>query len=156
MDKIQQFREYTRELECHLGSIDRSDCCQCGISKAGCFMVVEIGRKPGICIKELAGILKIDKSGVSRSVEELVKKGLVTREPSKEDRRSVVLKLTERGKARFDKIENDMYMEFKKIFYMIEKGDRNKVIEALRIYNEACQKAEDGAPCKGSGKGMQR
>ena len=49
-----------------------------------------------------------------------------------------------------------MYMEFKKIFYMIEKDDRNKVIEALRIYNEACQKAEDGAPCKGSGKGKQR
>ena len=143
MDKIQQFREYTRELECHLGSIDRSDCCQCGISKAGCFMVVEIGRKPGICIKELAGILKIDKSGVSRSVEELVKKGFVTREASKTDRRSVVLELTESGKARFEKIEKDMYVEFKKVFSMIEKKDQDNVLEALRIYNEACRKVEE-------------
>jgi DNA-binding MarR family transcriptional regulator len=108
-------------------------------------LVVEIGRKPGICIKELAGLLKIDKSGVSRSVEELVKKGFVTREPSKKDRRCVVLKLTESGKARFETIEKDMYIEFKKVFSMIEKSDQNKVLEALQIYNEACRKVEDRA-----------
>ena len=145
MNKIQQFREYTRELECHLDKINQTDCCQCSVSKAECFLVVEIGRKPGICIKELAGILKIDKSGVSRSVEELVKKGFVTREPSKTDRRSVVLKLTESGKARFEKIEKDMYIEFKKVFSMIRKSDQDKVLEALRIYNEACRKVEDRA-----------
>ena len=145
MNKIQQFREYTRELECHLDNINQTDCCQCSVSKAECFLVVEIGRKPGICIKELAGILKIDKSGVSRSVEELVKKGFVTREPSKTDRRSVVLKLTESGRARFEKIEKDMYIEFKKVFSMIEKSDQDQVLEALRIYNEACRKVEGRA-----------
>lgn len=145
MNKIQQFREYTRELECHLDNINQTDCCQCSVSKAECFLVVEIGRKPGICIKELAGILKIDKSGVSRSVEELVKKGFVTRKPSKTDRRSVVLKLTESGKARFEKIEKDMYLEFKKVFSMIGKSDQDKVLEALRIYNEACRKVEGRA-----------
>ena len=145
MNKIQQFREYTRELECHLDNINQTDCCQCSVSKAECFLVVEIGRKPGICIKELAEILKIDKSGVSRSVEELVKKGFVTREPSKTDRRSVVLKLTESGKARFEKIEKDMYIEFKKVFSMIGKSDQDKVLEALRIYNEACRKVEGRA-----------
>jgi DNA-binding MarR family transcriptional regulator len=143
MDKIEQFREYTRELECHLDNINQADCCQCSVSKAECFLVVEIGRKPGICIKELAGILKIDKSGVSRSVEELVKKGFVTREASKTDRRSVVLELTESGKARFEKIEKDMYVEFKKVFSMIEKKDQDNVLEALRIYNEACRKVEE-------------
>ena len=143
MDKIQQFREYTRELECHLDNINQTDCCQCSVSKAECFLIVEIGRKPGISIKELAGILKVDKSGVSRSVEELVKKGFVTREPSKIDRRCVVLKLTKSGNVRFEKIERDMYIEFKKIFSMIEKSDQNKVLEALRIYNEACRKVEE-------------
>ena len=143
MDKIQQFREYTRELECHLDNINQTDCCQCSVSKAECFLIVEIGRKPGISIKELAGILKVDKSGVSRNVEELVKKGFVTREPSRTDRRCVVLKLTENGNARFEKIEKDMYIEFKKVFSMIKKSDQDKGLEALRIYNEACRKVED-------------
>lgn len=149
MDKVKQFREYTRELERHLDIIDQNDCCQCGVSRVGCFLIVEIGRRPGICIKELAELLRIDKSGVSRSVEELVKSGFVTREPSEEDRRCVVLKLTESGNARFMKIEEDMYAEFKNVFSLIDKSDRDKVLEGLRIYNEACRKAEERKSCDG-------
>ena len=36
-------------------------------------------------------------------------------------------------------------MEFKKVFSMIEKKDQDKVLEALRIYNEACRKVEGRA-----------
>ena len=68
MDKVKQFREYTRELECHLDNINHNDCCTCNVNKSECFLIVEIGRQPGICIKDLAQILKLDKSGVSRSV----------------------------------------------------------------------------------------
>ena len=97
----------------------------------------------GICIKDLAQILKLDKSGVSRSVEELVKKGYILRQPSEKDRRSVVLTLTKSGEERYNKIEADMYTEFKKVFSKIKKSDQDKVLEALRIYNEACRMAEE-------------
>ena len=143
MDIIQQFREYTRTLECHLGNMNKSDCCQCEVSESQCFLVVEIGRKPGISVKELAQILKLDKSGISRSVEELVKKDYVERKPSKEDRRFVTLHLTEKGQARFEKIEHDMYLKFKEVFENIPKEKREQVIEALQIYNEACSKVEE-------------
>ena len=32
MDLVKQFREYTRQLECHLGNMNQSDCCCYGIS----------------------------------------------------------------------------------------------------------------------------
>ena len=143
MDKVKQFREYTRELECHLDNINHNDCCTCNVNKSECFLIVEIGRQPGICIKDLAQILKLDKSGVSRSVEELVKKGYILRRPSEKDRRSVVLTLTKSGEERYNKIEADMYTEFKKVFSKIKKSDQDKVLEALRIYNEACRMAEE-------------
>ena len=143
MDKVKQFREYTRELECHLDNINHNDCCTCNVNKSECFLIVEIGRQPGICIKDLAQILKLDKSGVSRSVEELVKKGYILRQPSEKDRRSVVLTLTKSGKERYNKIEADMYTEFKKVFSKIKKSDQDKVLEALRIYNEACRMVEE-------------
>ena len=143
MDKVKQFREYTRELECHLDNINHNDCCTCNVNKSECFLIVEIGRQPGICIKDLAQILKLDKSGVSRSVEELVKKGYILRQPSEKDRRSVVLTLTKSGEDRYNKIEADMYTEFKKVFSKIKKSDQDKVLEALRIYNEACRMAEE-------------
>jgi DNA-binding MarR family transcriptional regulator len=146
MDKVKMFREYTRELERNLENMNRSDCCQCSVTTSQCFLVVEIGRNPGICVKDLANVLKLDKSAVSRAVEELVQKGFVVREPSKADRRCVVLTLTQEGEARFNKIENDMYKKFKKVFARIPKDKQGQVLEALQIYNEACEK-EEGKCC---------
>ena len=103
---------------------------------------MEIGRKPGICVKDLAEAVGLDKSGISRGVEELVQKEYVNREPSKTDRRSVVLTLTEKGQARFEKIENDMDAKFGEVFSRISEDRRQQVLEALRIYNEACREAE--------------
>ena len=147
MKEVKLFREYTRELECHLAALNQSDCCQCGINESQCFLIVEIGRKPGICVKELAEAVGLDKSGISRGVEELVQKEYVNREPSKTDRRSVVLTLTEKGQARFEKIENDMNAAFKKVFSRMSKTEQEKVLEALAIYNEACRKDEVCCTC---------
>ncbi len=143
MDKAKLFREYTRELERNLENMNKSDCCQCSVTTSQCFLVVEIGRHPGICVKELAEILKLDKSAVSRAVEELVQKEYVLRTPSKTDRRSVVLNLTSEGENRFNKIEDDMYKKFKAVFQNIPKDKREQVLEALQLYNEACEKTEE-------------
>jgi putative acetyltransferase len=142
MDKVKLFRESTRELERNLEKLNSSDCCQCNVNTSQCFLVVEIGRNPGICVKELAKLLKMDKSAVSRSVEELVQKGYVLREPSTRDRRCVVLNLTDEGMARFNTIEKDMNMKFKRVFSMIPKEKQSQVLEALNIYNDAIKKSE--------------
>ena len=143
MELVKQFREYTRQLECHLGNMNKSDCCCCGVSEAQCFLVVEIGRQPGISVKELAKILHMDKSAVSRSIEELVQKEYVERRPSKEDRRFVTLSLLPKGQERFEKIEHDMYIKFKEVFEQIPVDKQEQVIEALRLYNEACERVEN-------------
>ena len=143
MDLVKQFREYTRQLESHHDNMNQSDCCCCGVSTTQCFMIVEIGRKPGISGKELAEILRIDKSGVSRAVEELVQKGFVERKTSKDDRRYVVLTLLSKGQERFEKIENDMYLKFKEVLEEIPETKREQVVEALKLYNEACAKVEE-------------
>ena len=106
---VKEFREQTRQLECHLDNMNKTSCC-CGVSTSQCFLIVEIGRKPGISVKELSNILHIDKSSVSRAVEDLVQNGLVERMPSKEDRRYVVLNLSPKGQKRFEKIENDYFV----------------------------------------------
>ena len=131
MNQAKLLRENTRILECHLGNINKTDSCCCGISEPECFVLVEIGRKPNISVKELAEILRLDKSGVSRTVEELVQKDYVERKPSTEDRRFVVLNLTLKGKERFEKIENDMNRKFKEILDKIPVDKREQVIEAL-------------------------
>lgn len=136
MKQVKLLRENTRRLEMNLDSINRSDCCY-GVSDAQCFVLVEIGRKPNISVKELAEILRLDKSGISRTVEELVQKGFVERMPSREDRRYVVLNLTDMGTEKFTRIENAMDQRFKAVLDRIPRDKRDQVIEALRLYNEA-------------------
>ena len=143
MDAIKQFREYTRQLECHLGNMNQADCCCCGVSQTQCFLIVEIGRKPGISVKELAEILRTNKSGISRSAEELVQKGFVERKPSKEDRRYVELSLLPKGQERFEKIEHDMYFKFKEVWDRIPEEKQEQVLESLKLYNEACLVTEE-------------
>lgn len=145
MDLVKQFREYTRQLECHLGNINSADCCCCSVNKTQYFLIVEIGRKPGISVKELADILRIDKSGVSRLVEDLVRKEFVERKPSAEDRRFVTLNLLPKGQERFGKIEHDMYYRFKEVLEQIPEDKQEQVVEALKIYNEACSVVEDNS-----------
>lgn len=143
MDKVKQFREYTRQLECQLANINKTDCCCCNVTTAQCFAVVEIGRHPGISLKELAAILHTDKSSISRTVEELVRKEYVERSASKEDRRWVVLNLLPKGQAHFEKIEQDMNLKFQEILNEIPAGKQELVIEALQLYVNACLKVED-------------
>ena len=143
MDAIKRFREYTRQLECHLGNMNQADCCCCGVSQTQCFLIVEIGRKPGISVKELAELLHTDKSVISRLVEELVQKGFVEREPSKEDRRYVELRLLQKGQERFEKIEHDMYYKFREVWDRIPEEKKSQVLESLRLYITACSEAEE-------------
>lgn len=147
MKQVKKLRENTRILEYHLSNINQSDCCCRGISESQCFVLVEIGRKPNISVKELAEILRLDKSGISRTVEELVQKNYVERKASEEDRRYVVLNLTLDGKERFERIENDMNQKFKKIFDAMPADKRAQVIEALEIYNRACGEIERIKEC---------
>lgn len=143
MDKISKFREYTRQLEFQLANMSKKDCCCCNISTAQCFMLVEIGRRPGISLKELATILKMDKGGVSRSIEDLVRKEYVERKTSEEDRRWIALFLLQKGQEHFEKIERDMNSKFQDILNEIPEEKQNQVIEALQLYVGACKKVEE-------------
>ena len=55
---------------------------------------------------ELCGCMGLGKSAVSRLIEHLVKKELLTKEPSLTDRRSYHLSITERGQKALEETYN--------------------------------------------------
>ena len=44
--------------------------------------------------------------------------------------------------TRFEKIENDMYLKFHEVLSNIAEDKQQQVLDALKLYNEACRKAE--------------
>lgn len=139
MSYSKNFREQVRQLEFLLDSVDAEDCCCCSVNKQQCFALVEIGRAPGISVKDLADRLHSDKSVVSRTVDDLVKKGYVVRKPSEIDRRFVELSLTDMGIERFEKIEKSMDDKFTDICSKIPKDKQKLVLESLELINSALE-----------------
>ena len=80
-------RELLRILVRKTGILERGEATCCSITISQCHALVEIGRKENISVNQLAELLGLDKSTVSRAVDKLVVDGTVLREEHPEDRR---------------------------------------------------------------------
>lgn len=132
-------RELIRILVRDLGVLEKNDASCCEVSLAQCHAIVEIGRKGKISLIDLAGILGLDKSTMSRTINNLVESNLVIRDLDMENRRYVIIQLTEKGSSIFRNIEESMYEYYNSIFNSIPENKRNQVIESLQLLKEAVE-----------------
>lgn len=107
---IRRFRENIRHIERELNIQNNSNCCH-GASLAQCHTLLELFSHKSINLNELSERLYLDKSTVSRTIEGLVKNGLVNRSIPKENRRKIIISLTEKGIGICNQInrDNDSY-----------------------------------------------
>lgn len=132
-------RELIRILVRDLGVLEKSDASCCGVSLAQCHAIVEIGRKEKISLVDLASLLGLDKSTMSRTINNLVESDLVLRDLDMENRRYVIIQLTEKGSSVFRNIEESMDVYYKSIFNSIPENKRSQVLESLQILKEAVE-----------------
>lgn len=130
-------RELIRVLVRNLGILERDDASCCGVTISQCHAIVEIGRSENISLNELAELLTLDKSTMSRTINNLVEGGLVVRELHPEDRRYITIKLTDSGINVFNNIEGSMNQYYKDIFTLIPESSREEVLESLKLLIEA-------------------
>lgn len=126
-------RELLRILVRNLGILEKSDVSCCGITIAQCHALVEIGRTQKISLIDLADLLGLDKSTMSRTINNLVEAELVKREIDSENRRYISIQLTDQGTEVFRSIEDSMHGYYSNIFNSIPKDKRNQVLESLEI-----------------------
>jgi DNA-binding MarR family transcriptional regulator len=130
-------RELLRVLVRNLGMLEKSEASCCGTTIAQCHAIVEIGRGDRVSLNELADVLDLDKSTMSRTINNLVSDNLVVRETHSEDRRYITIKLTERGREVFRSIENSMEIYYKSILKSIPEDKREQVLESLKLLTDA-------------------
>ena len=126
-------RELLRILVRNLGILEKSDASCCGVTISQCHALVEIGRSQKISLIELADLLGLDKSTMSRTISNLVDADLVAREIDPENRRYISLQLTEKGIEVFKNIEESMNDYYSSIFSSIPDNKREQVLESLQI-----------------------
>lgn len=130
-------RELLRILVRNLGLLEKSEASCCGTTIAQCHAIVEIGRGNQISLNELSDVLGLDKSTLSRTINNLVEGDLVIREIHPEDRRYITIELTEKGKEVFRSIEGSMELYYKSILNSIPEDRREQVLESLELLADA-------------------
>ena len=136
--EIRNFRRQLRAFE-RLTNFQADLCCL-GVTVPQCHALMEIEHLGETTIGGLAENLQLDKSTLSRTVESLVKLGLVERIQDPKDRRYMITKLTQAGKEACDTInkENDAF--YRGILESIPVRQRGVFLEAIQVFMDAMQK----------------
>lgn len=135
-----EFRDVFRKLE---QRIDKQvgECCS-GVSTAHCIALLEIQRQQIASVNSLAKTLKLDRSTISRTIESLVQKSLVSRTTNKKDRRSVEIKLTVNGQAKCDEIISESNTYFEQVLDLIPQSKTPLIVESIELLAEAMEQIE--------------
>ncbi len=135
-------RELMRTLIRKLGLLERSEATCCAMTFSQCTALVEIGRGGFLSVNQLAERLDLDKSTVSRSSDKLVADGLLLREEDPNDRRYVVLKLSDKGLQIYRDIEQRMADYFETVIADINPKERQQLLVSLQLLTEAIKSKE--------------
>lgn len=137
LQMMKSFREELWRLEREIGRRLKDDLRYCGVTLAKCRIIVEIRNIGQTSLIDLANILAVDASTLSRHIDELTHIGLVNKAPNPKNRRSVSLTLTKQGQKVYRSVENLYSTEYAKAFESIPREKRGQVLESFRLFIDA-------------------
>jgi DNA-binding MarR family transcriptional regulator len=142
--KVEVLRKTFLALDRVMGNHARAEATCCGVTFPQCHTILEIGLAGKTSVKDLTGLLGLDKSTLSRTVDGLVNAGMVERAPDKNDRRYVVLTLSKNGRAVFERINNIWYQFCAELLENIPVKNHQQVVDSMTYIIEALQKNDLG------------
>lgn len=133
--EIRSFRRALRQFQRLAGA--QLKCCSCGVTLPQCLVLLDIDEHGRLTMGQLASNLRLDHSTLSRTVDGLVRKKLLSRLSDDNDRRLVWIRLTKAGVSACQDIheENDEYC--RQVFKHIPSTERGAVIRSFEVLIKA-------------------
>jgi DNA-binding MarR family transcriptional regulator len=96
--EIEEIRAFRRDLRAFSRILSRQvQACCYEVTPAQCHVLLELADSGPVPNGYLAALLQVDASTLTRTVDQLVAKGLIIREPHPTDRRATLLEPSSRG-----------------------------------------------------------
>jgi DNA-binding MarR family transcriptional regulator len=134
---IREFRQNLRVLEREVELSMTSEAGCCGVTFAQCHLLLEVERRGHTSVTELAALLELDKSTLSRTVDAACRAGLIDRVVDPVSRRQQVISLTEKGRQTAAAINSQCDESYVRLFDFIPRGERSAVIRAVALLADA-------------------
>ena len=130
---VQELRALSRQLVRELGFM-RTTLADSGLAPSAVHAILEVGAAPGIQARELAGILRLDKSNTSRQLAKLQALGLLERRPAPGDARSSALHLSAAGQALRQKIDRFATDQVSDALQRLVPAEQQALLHSLALY----------------------
>jgi len=137
---VEALRDLFRTVARDLGLFDKSEATCCGVTTAQNRTILELGYVGTVSLLDLAALLGVDKSTMSRTVESLVRARLVERKQDSENRRYVKVSLTERGQAIFQETDGKLIRYYEAILSAIPEEKQKQVLESALLMAAAMER----------------
>jgi DNA-binding MarR family transcriptional regulator len=98
-----------------------------------------------VTLNRLAQVLDVNASSAVRMVDRLIAAGLVTREENPQDRREVLLGVTESGAHIVRRVTARRRREITRVVKTIPEALRDDLVDALSAFSEAAERIDAGA-----------
>src|SRR5688572_13840584 len=121
--EVGPLRQASREAVRELGVL-QENFGSFGVSMAQCHALIELGHRGVLTAGELAELLRLDKSTMSRAVSGLKRAGLIAIREGAKDKRKKPLTLTARGKKKLEKIHQHSNRQVQDALSLLSDEDR--------------------------------
>lgn len=136
-DQARALRDATVELVKKYQFRDRNETLAHGLSVSQTYALGAIVRSGPLAMADLADDLHLTPSATSRVVDQLVRKQLVDREQSAQDRRVWRVAATTAGRSAWRKIDDGLLAIDREILASVAPADRPDMIRAVRLLSQA-------------------
>ena len=143
--QIRGFRRFLRHFT-RLTHIQLRNCCT-EVTLPQCLVLLEIEEWKRLTVGQLASRLRLDDSTLSRTIDGLVRRGLLTRARDDRDRRVVWIGITREGVATCDEIHEQNDDIVRNVFDKIPPSKRDAVVRNFEVLVQAYldNESESGA-----------
>ena len=143
--QIRAFRRVLRQFERITNTQLRNFCA--GVTLAQCLVLLEVDVEERLAVGQLASRLRLDNSTLSRTIDGLVRKGILDRSRDDQDRRVVWVRLTRAGEAVCKAIHEQNDAICRGVFERIPSAKRATVVRnfetLVQAFLESEQKGEE-------------
>jgi DNA-binding MarR family transcriptional regulator len=135
-DQAAELRHVASDLVIRFQFRDRNELLCYGVTVLQCYTLEALEHGP-VPSKVLAGRLHVSLSTMTRVVDRLVEKQLVTRSEDPHDRRVHQIRLTAQGEALLQRIQGELVRQNREILEALPEAARDHVIWAIQQLTQA-------------------
>lgn len=112
-----------------------------GFTSSQCYAMLEILKAGHINMNNLSDKMNLDTSTMTRVIDKLVRDEFVLRSRDEEDRRVMIVSLSEKGKEAALKLQGSVNDYYKKILENLPEGHIDEVLSSVSLLLAAFQKS---------------